>query len=32
MKDAFDGDVQFLAFDTGLVRAARQEGFTIPDV
>ncbi len=30
MKDVFDGEVQFLAFDTGLVRAARQLGFPIP--
>ena len=30
MKDVFDGEVQFLAFDTGLVRAARQLGFSIP--
>jgi predicted nucleic acid-binding protein len=30
MKDVFDGEVRFLAFDTGLVRAARQLGFPIP--
>ena len=30
MKGVFDGEVQFLAFDIGLVRAARQLGFSIP--
>jgi uncharacterized protein len=32
MKDIFDGEVHFLAFDTSLVRAAPQEGFIIPAV
>jgi len=30
MKDVFDGEVRFLAFDAGLVRAARHLGLSIP--
>jgi uncharacterized protein len=30
LKDIFDGEVRFLAFDTALVRAARLLGFSIP--
>jgi predicted nucleic acid-binding protein len=30
LRDAFDGEVRFLAFDSGLTRAARTLGFTTP--
>lgn len=30
LKDVFDGEVRFLAFDSALVRAARLLGFSIP--
>jgi hypothetical protein len=30
MQSWFDGEVRFVAFDDGLVQAARALGFTIP--
>lgn len=30
LKDVFDGELRFLSFDTSLVHAARNLGFTIP--
>ena len=30
LREAFDGEVHFIAFDTGLLKAARALGFAIP--